>query len=236
MNHTTRPLSIPLLLAIALLAATPGLQAQDTLASAPAPAAETAAPAVDAAVAAYSSLQLRWAQIKYGLPAKDQPAAFEALAKLADAAVAAHPRDPRVLTWHGIVMSSWAGAKGGLGALSLVRDAKGDFETALAIDETALDGSAHTSLGSLYYQVPGWPIGFGDADKARAHLQAGLRLNPDGIDSNFFFGDFLRDEGDDQAAIAALEKALQAPPRPGRESADEGRRAEIRSLLTTLRK
>ena len=36
------------------------------------------------------------------------------------------------------------------------------LEQALAIDATALEGSAFTTLGSLYYQVPGWPIGFGD--------------------------------------------------------------------------
>lgn len=179
-------------------------------------------------------MQARWAEIKYGLPAKDQAAAFEALANEADAAVAAHPRDARVLTWRGIVLSTWAGAKGGLGALSLCKRAKADFEAALALDERALDGSAHTSLGSLYDQVPGWPIGFGDDDKARAHLSAGLALNPAGIDSNYFWGAFLHDSGDDAGAAAALHRALEAPPRPGRERADAGRRSEIERLLAEV--
>jgi len=36
-------------------------------------------------------------------------------------------------------------------------------------------------------------------------------------------------------ARAALHKALQAPPRPGRELADEGRRADINALLDTIK-
>jgi tetratricopeptide (TPR) repeat protein len=181
-----------------------------------------------------AGLQARWAEIKYGTAANAQAVAFEALAKEADAAVAAHPRDAALLTWRGIIEASWAGAKGGLGALSLVKKAKADFEAALAIDEAVLDGSAHTSLGSLYYQVPGWPVGFGDEDAAREHLQAGLRLNPAGIDSNYFWADFLRDQGDEVGAIAAFRKALAAPARPGRESADAGRRAEIEAALAAL--
>lgn len=179
-------------------------------------------------------LQSRWAEVKYGLSGDAQAAAFEALAKEADAAVAAHPGDAAMLTWRGIIEASWAGAKGGLGALSLVKKAKVDFEAALAIDEAVLDGSAHTSLGSLYYQVPGWPVGFGDDDAAREHLQAGLRLNPSGIDSNYFWADFLRDQGDDAGAIAAFRKALAAPARPGREAADAGRRTEIDAALAKL--
>lgn len=218
---------MPSALALAVALVLPPVHAEDPAATAP-----IAAP--DAAVAAYTALQARWAEIKYGLPEKDQSAAFEALVKQADAAVAAHPRDARVLTWRGIVLSTWAGAKGGLGALSLCKRAKADFEAALAIDERALDGSAHTSLGSLYYQVPGWPVGFGDDDKAREHLSAGLALNPAGIDSNYFWGDFLHEEGDDAGAEVALRKALDAPPRPGREQADAGRRGEIEHLLAEL--
>ena len=32
-------------------------------------------------------------------------------------------------------------------------------------------------------------------------------------------------------AVAYLEKALQAPPRPGRQLADQGRREEVRVLM-----
>ena len=75
--------------------------------------------------------------------------------------------------------------EGGLGALGLVKQAKASLEQALAIDPQALAGSAYTSLGSLYYQVTGWPLGFGDDDKAEAMLKQSLAINPDGIDPNY---------------------------------------------------
>nr|WP_290781779.1 hypothetical protein [Arenimonas sp.] len=177
----------------------------------------------------------RWAEVKYELPAEKRDAAFAALATQAETARAAAPRDAGALVWEGIVLSSWAGEKGGLGALGLVKKARKDFEAALAVEPGALEGSAYTSLGSLYYQVPGWPVGFGDDDKAREMLAKGLALNPDGIDANYFQGDFLREQDDYAGAEKALLKALAAPPRPGRERADAGRRAEAQALLKTVR-
>ena len=52
-----------------------------------------------------------------------------------------------------------------------------------------------TSLGTLYYKVPGWPIGFGSDKKAREYLAKALDLNPTGIDPNYFMGEFLFDAG-----------------------------------------
>jgi len=124
-----------------------------------------------------------------------------------------------------------AGAKGGLGALGLVKEAKAELETALRLDPQALDGSAYTSLGSLYYQVPGWPVGFGDDAQAEKLLKQALAINPGGIDPNYFYGDFLARQKRYAEARTALERALAAPDRPGRASADAGRRAEARRLL-----
>ncbi|MBP6596120.1 MAG: hypothetical protein KA196_01265 [Arenimonas sp.] len=178
----------------------------------------------------------QWAQAKYDTPKDQRVAALEALATKASAARAAHPEAADALIWEGIVLSTLAGEKGGLGALGLVKQARKRFEQAIAIDPAALNGSAYTSLGSLYYQVPGWPVGFGDDDKAREMLEQGLARNPDGLDSNFFYADFLRDQEDFAAAEAALLKALAAADRPGRELADTGRRAEAQAMLEQVRK
>ena len=177
----------------------------------------------------------QWAEVKYATPKDQRDAAFEALAAKAEAARAGEPRSAEALIWEGIVLSSWAGEKGGLGALGLVKKARKDFEQAIAIEPLALEGSAYTSLGSLYYQVPGWPVGFGDDEKALEYLKKGLQANPDGIDSNYFYADFLREQEDYAGAQRALEKALAAPARPGRERADAGRRAEAEALLKAVR-
>ncbi|MEN3754175.1 tetratricopeptide repeat protein [Mangrovibacter sp. SLW1] len=138
------------------------------------------------------------------------------------------------LIWSGIVDSTLAGEEGGLTGLGLVKQARQALEASLKLDPQALSGSAWTSLGVLYYQVPGWPIGFGDKDKAREYLNKALALNPDGIDSNYFYGDFLLNTGNNTEARRYLEKALKAPARPGRELADSGRRKEIEHDLAQL--
>jgi cytochrome c-type biogenesis protein CcmH/NrfG len=78
--------------------------------------------------------------------------------------------------------------------------------------------------------VPGWPVGFGDDEKAEKLLKQALAINPTGIDPNFFYGDFLLDQGDKAQAKVYLDKALAAPARPGREVADEGRRRKSASV------
>lgn len=182
-----------------------------------------------------SAVRDRWAEVNYNTPKAQREAAYDALAKQAAAARAAQPKDANALIWEGIVLSSFAGERGGLGALGLAKQARADYEQAIKLDPNALDGSAYTSLGVLYYSVPGWPVGFGDDKKARELLRKGLQINPNGIDPNYFYGDFLQDQGDWKGAAAALEKALAAPARPGRELADQGRRKEAAALLAKVR-
>lgn len=179
-------------------------------------------------------IQHQWAECQYRMADAEREECLNSLSIKADLASSANPTRTDLLIWSAIVKSTWAGAKGGLGALKLVKDARSRLEKALTMDDRALDGSAYTSLGSLYYQVPGWPVGFGNDDKAGELLRQALTINPDGIDPNFFYGDFMLDQGHKAEARRYLEKALQAPPRPGRELADAGRRKEIEARLGKL--
>ncbi len=181
-------------------------------------------------------IQQSWAHIQYEVPEAQRTAAFEKLAAQTSAFAQDRPSVAEAWIWSGIVTSSWAGAQGGLGALSKVKVAKADLEKALTLDPKALQGSAYTSLGALYDRVPGWPIGFGDSDKAEQLLKQALQLNPDGIDSLYFWGDHLYRQKRYSEARLALQKALLAAPRPGRESADAGRRKEIEALLVDVNK
>lgn len=191
-------------------------------------AAASAAPSLETELAA---LQNEWAVINYQTSNGQQEEAFQGLAKKAESLTTRYPdrTEPRV--WEAIVLGSYAKVKGGLGALKLVKQAKGLLEEAERIDPFVLDGSIYTTLGSLYYKVPGWPLGFGDDDKARHYLEMALNLNPNGIDPNFFYGDFLIKKGDYAQAIPVLKRALAAPDRPNRALADSGRRQEIRAAL-----
>ncbi len=172
-----------------------------------------------------------WAQIKYRMPEAKRVNALEMLSGEAQALVEANPGSAEPMVWQAIILSTLAGEKGGLGALSLVKQAKKLLERAEAFDPEVLAGSVYTSLGSLYYQVPGWPIGFGDDDKAKQYLKKALAVNPDGMDPNYFYGDFMLQEGEYGEAASAFERALAAPPRENRPIADAGRRAEIEAAL-----
>lgn len=183
---------------------------------------------VDDAVA---ELQREWEVIRYQAQPSEREKRFEALAAKARKVSEGFAGRAEPLVWEGIIVSSWAGEKGGLGALGMVKQAKALYEAAIQIDGNALDGSAYNSLGVLYYKVPGWPVGFGDKGKARELLQKALAINPKGIDPNFFFAEYLVETRHPDEAVAYLERALQAPPRPGRKLADEGRREEVRALL-----
>jgi tetratricopeptide (TPR) repeat protein len=110
------------------------------------------------------------------------------------------------------------------------------LQKSLEIDPTALDGSGYTSLGALYDEVPGWPIGFGDSHEAEKLLRKALDLNPSGIDTLYFWGDHLYRQDRYADARDALLKAKLAPPRPGRELADAGRRKDIDALLLDVEK
>ena len=183
-----------------------------------------------------SDIQQSWDQANYqSTNAADKQHRLEVLVARSEELVRKHPRRAEPLVWEGIVLSTYAGAKGGLGALSLAKKSRDSLLEATRIDPAALKGSAFTSLGALYFKVPGWPIGFGDHDKAADFLNKALAINPDGMDPNYFIGELLFEEGDYSRSLQHLQKALAAPPRPDRPVADAGRRAEIDTLVAKVR-
>ena len=190
-------------------------------------------PAFDAEL---KTIAQAWATVNYETaPGDARLQAFATLEKRAEAFTQAHPTRAEALIWEAIIESSYAGAKGGLGALSLCREARGNLEAALKLDPDALEGSAYTSLGALYYQVPGFPLGFGNHDKAGELLRKALELNPTGIDPNYFYADYLYVERRYAEALDYLQRASKAPARPGRETADRGRRAEVAALTAKVK-
>jgi tetratricopeptide (TPR) repeat protein len=207
-----------LALAVALLPALPALAQDEPLA------------------AEISDIQQAWDRANYqSASAEEKQRQLEALSTRSEALARKYPRRAEPLVWQGIVLSTYAGAKGGLGALSLAKKSRDCLLAATRIDPAVLRGSAYTSLGALYYKVPGWPIGFGDRDKANEFLHKALALNPDGMDPNYFIGELLFEEGDYARSLEHLRKAMAAAPRPNRPVADAGRRAEIDTLMAKVR-
>ncbi len=183
------------------------------------------------------SLGTGWSEANYALKDDAQGSAFEKLIKQADQYVSDNSGDAKGWIWRGIIKSSFAGAKGGLGALSLAKAAKEDLNKAISINENSLSGSAHASLGILYAKVPGWPFGFGSDVQAEKHLIKALEINPDGVDPNFFYGEFLYEETRKyNKAKKYLLKAQASVPAKITPLADEKRQKEISVLLLKVEK
>jgi tetratricopeptide (TPR) repeat protein len=183
-----------------------------------------------------AGLQHDWAVANYQMQGDAQIKAYEALIERAETAAAEHPKSAEILVWNGIIKSAFAGVKGGLGALSFAKQAKKSLEASLKINDRVLDGSAYASLGTLYFKVPGWPLGFGSDKKAVQFLKRALEMNPNGIDPNYFYADYLRGKKEFESAEEYLLKAQNAAPRADRPVADSGRQQEISAALADVRK
>src|SRR5687768_16082438 len=81
-----------------------------------------------------AQVRQEWERIKYQVPAKQQEPELERLAKTSEKLVTQYPKRAEPAIWHGIIEASYAGAKGGVGALTLARSARRSLEHALAID------------------------------------------------------------------------------------------------------
>ncbi len=177
-------------------------------------------------------IQKTWASANYLTEDEDeQIAAFEKLIANAKALTKKEPENADYWIWLGITQSTFAGVKGGLGALEYAKNARTALEKALELNPQALNGSAYTSLGTLFHKVPGWPIGFGSDKTAKKMLTKALEINPNGIDPNYFYGEFLYNKRKYKAAKKHLVAAKEAPARPSRPIADIERQKEIEALM-----
>ncbi|HEX3122686.1 MAG TPA: tetratricopeptide repeat protein [Rhodanobacteraceae bacterium] len=176
-----------------------------------------------------------WARVSYQTPAAERDAAFTAVIATSQQVVQSFPGRAEPLIWEAIVLASAASNEGGLTALHKAKQSRELLLAAEAINPNAMDGSIYSSLGSLYAKVPGWPIGFGDKKEASKCFEKAIAIAPNDIDANYFYADFLADQGQYARSAEYLNRALAAPPRPGREDADAGRRSDALALLESLK-
>jgi tetratricopeptide (TPR) repeat protein len=178
------------------------------------------------------SIELQWEHIKFaedGSP--NQLTHIDTLAKFAASVAKKYPDRVEPLIWEGIVTSEEAGMATTINAMGYAKRAKAILEEAYKKDPTALDAGAPTSLGVLYYRVPGWPIGFGSNKEAQALLQQAVSLAPNGMDANYFYADFLMGQHEYAAAYKLLKHALSLPPQTDRPLWDKNRRVVIKELM-----
>lgn len=179
-----------------------------------------------------SHIRSGWEHISYEVHGSStQTRQLDRLADEAASLVSQYPGKAEPLLWQGIVVSEQANRANIFHRLGLAKRARDILARAYEIDPDAANGGVAMSLAVLYYKVPGSPIGFGDDAKAGQLLRHALALDPDGLDANYFYGDYLHDQGDNANAARYLRHALQAPHDARRPVWDAGRRREVQALL-----
>lgn len=180
----------------------------------------------------YVKLQNLWDHANYQIKDKEaKKQAFINLDKIAEKTLKQYPNNAEVLAWSGIIKATEAGVLNNLSSLGLLKEAKALLEKSIKIKPDTLNYSATTSLGSLYYLAPSWPIGFKDEDKAQELLSTSLKNKPIDIDANYFYADFLLHTNHKSEAFKYFTRALNSPIREGRELADNERKKQIKQLL-----
>ncbi|WP_374413615.1 tetratricopeptide repeat protein [Novosphingobium colocasiae] len=178
------------------------------------------------------ALQDGWAHMTYevkgGTP---QAKALDQLARQADAMLARYPGRAEPLLWVGIVASERANRASIFRKLSYATKARDLIARAYTIDPQAAGGGVALTLGVLYYKVPGSPFAWGDDERAGKLLRQALALDPDGLDANYFYGDYLLAQGDKPGARSHFQRALRAPRDASRPVWDAGRRRDLRNLI-----
>jgi len=191
--------------------------------------------AEDPVAAQVRAIQIKWETIKFTVPEGDkQTAQMNTLGADADALAAKYPDRVEALIWDGILTSERASMVNPVSALSLANRARDTLEKAYKMSPVALDAGAPTSLGVLYYRVPGFPVAFGDKKKARQLLEQATRDAPNGLDAWYFYGDFLLTQGEYVKAREAFNHALSIPPHADRPLWDQNRRLVIHEKLDQI--
>ena len=180
------------------------------------------------------SLKNRWEHTVTEMPANERESTLKALAGEVEQLAEQYEDEADILVWQGIILASYARERGGLGALGTAGDARDALEQAIEIDPQGLNGSAYVTLGALYDRAPGRPLGFGNSETAERMFQRALEIRPDGIDVNYYYAAFLKEEGNEQAAREHAERAVNGTARENRQVSDEALRRDAETLLNQL--
>ncbi|NOU21412.1 MAG: tetratricopeptide repeat protein [Methyloglobulus sp.] len=181
------------------------------------------------------AIESEWASIYYKLPKNKQEAAYDTLLIKAEQLADQFPHAAEPLFWQALVIATHAELQDGFTALKAIHQSRDLLLQAIKINPQTANGSAYVTLGTLYYMVPSWPIAFGDNEKAEKMFQAALKINPNGIDANYFYGDFLLANNQPKEAQKYFEKALSSPSRKEQSFADSKLKDEVKLALANTK-
>jgi tetratricopeptide (TPR) repeat protein len=166
-------------------------------------------------------IESQWATVYYNTPKPKRGSEYNRLLTKIYNLSKQFPNNAEPLIWEAIVKASNADHQDPLSALKSIREAHDLLLKAIKINPQAMSGSAYVTLGTLYSMAPKWPISFGDKTAAKKMLETALKINPKGIDSNYFYGEFLLADDKSNEAQEYFKRAVTIPSRPRQLFADD---------------
>ncbi|MDD5460128.1 MAG: hypothetical protein PHG00_00600 [Methylococcales bacterium] len=177
------------------------------------------------------SIESEWATTYYSTSKQNPGAAYSRLYDKTVKLAQEFPESAEPLIWEAIIKATNADHQDPVSALEAVHEARDLLLRAIEINPQAMDGAGYVTLGTLYFMTPKWPIAFGDDAAAKKMLQTALKINPDGIDANYYYASYLLANNKLEDAVKYLERALTAPARTGQLYSDNQLKEEAKLAL-----
>ncbi|MDD5321235.1 MAG: hypothetical protein PHD43_11600 [Methylococcales bacterium] len=181
------------------------------------------------------NIESEWASIYYNTPKQQREAEYSRLLDKTVSLSRQFPGNAEPFIWEAIVKASNADNQDPVTALEAIHEVRDLLLKAIKINPQAMNGSAYVTLGTLYYMAPKWPIAFGDDAAAKKMLQTALMINPNGIDTNYFYANYLLSNNELKEAERYFERAIAVPARTEQLYADNRLKEEAKSALQQTR-
>jgi tetratricopeptide (TPR) repeat protein len=182
------------------------------------------------------NIESEWASIYYNTPKQQREAEYSRLLVKTVSLSRQFPGNAEPFIWEAIVKATNADHQDPVSALAAVHEARDLLFKAIEINPQAMDGAAYVTLGTLYYMAPKWPIAFGDDAAAKKMLQTALMINPNGIDTNYFYANYLLSNNELKEAEKYFLRAIAVvPARTEQLYADNRLKEEAKSALKQTR-
>jgi tetratricopeptide (TPR) repeat protein len=154
--------------------------------------------------------------------------AFEALQQHAAKVTKQYPGRAEPVIWEAWAIIEQSVVLKNFHTLGLLKQSRNKLEAALAINPNNSD--ANSTLGSLYFNVPIWPLSFGDKKKGRALHQKALAVDPMSSWKNLDYAKCLFKDDDYLGAVKYATITAHTPMRPGSKR-DASTTAEAEALI-----
>ncbi len=152
----------------------------------------------------------------------------------ADELLAKYPDSAEIKIWSGIIKAYKAEVLNSYKSLGLINDSRDILEESIKLDSKAIKSSGLVALGTLYYKTLPRPFSFKSNKKAEDLLRQALKQNPENVEANYFYSEFLIKNDRLDEAKPYLLNTINLPIRQERYLADITLKKNMKNLYSEI--